>query len=98
MPRYFFDIIDGEEHPDLQGSVHTDLAAARIEAVRYSAEVLKKMPERFWHSELWTMSVFDQDRVRLFTLKFLATDAVVYVTHGDPQPGTGFAPSPLRPG
>ena len=78
MPRYFFDIVDGEDLPDLEGSVHADLAAARIEAVRYSAEVLKEMPERFWNSELWTMSVFDHNRVRLFTLKFLAADAVVY--------------------
>ncbi|MBC9032219.1 hypothetical protein IAG41_07440 [Sphingomonas sp. JC676] len=85
MPRFFFDIVDGEDFPDIQGSIHADLAAARIEAIRYSAEVLKEMPERFWNSELWTMSVFDQNRVPLFTLKFLAADAVVYETPRRPQ-------------
>jgi hypothetical protein len=72
MPRYFFDIVDGEDLPDLHGSVFPDLAAARVEAIRYSAEVLKEMPERFWNCEQWTMTVSDANRVPLFTLKFLA--------------------------
>ncbi|WP_372852129.1 hypothetical protein [Sphingomonas sp.] len=72
MPRYFFDIKDGHDFPDLQGSEWKDLAEARIEAVRYAAEVLKEMPERFWHAELWTMSVLDHNRNPLFTLKFCA--------------------------
>ena len=72
MPRYFFDIKDGQDFPDLQGSEWKDLAEARIEAVRYAAEVLREMPERFWNAELWTLSVSDQNRKLLFTLKFLA--------------------------
>ncbi|MEI9849838.1 MAG: L,D-transpeptidase family protein [Sphingomonas sp.] len=32
MPRYFFDIIDGQDFKDLQGSEFADLAAARIES------------------------------------------------------------------
>ena len=75
MPHYFFDIVDGEDLPDLQGSEWPDLAAARREAVRYSAEVLKEMPERFWNCEAWKMTVSDADRVALFTLKFLAESA-----------------------
>ena len=75
MARYFFDLKDGAEFPDLQGSEFPDLAAARLEAVRYSAEVLKEMPERFWNSEQWTMTVSDSNRVPLFTLKFLAEKA-----------------------
>lgn len=72
MPRYFFDIRDGTDLPDLQGSEHAGLDAARIEAVRYSAEVLKEMPERFWNAEEWKMTVSDFNRKPLFTLKFLA--------------------------
>ena len=72
MPRYFFDIKDGRDFPDLQGSVFIDLAAARIEAVRYAAEMLKEMPERFWNCEEWMMTVSNQNRQMLFTLKFLA--------------------------
>lgn len=76
MSRYFFDIKDGRDFPDLQGSEWPDLAAARIEAVRFAAEVLKEMPERFWNCEEWTMTVSDQKREPLFTLKFLAEKVV----------------------
>ena len=72
MPRYFFHIIDGKDLPDLEGSLHADLSAARIEAVRYSAEVLKEMPDRFWNAEEWTMTVEDHNRAPLFSLKFFA--------------------------
>lgn len=72
MPRYFFDIVDGQDLPDPEGSVHADLAAARIEAIRYSAEVLKEMPERFWTCERWVMTVSDARRSPLFTLNFHA--------------------------
>lgn len=72
MPRYFFDIKDGHDFPDIQGSEWKNLDEVRMEAVRYSAEVLKEMPERFWHAEQWTMSVFDDRRKLLFTLKFFA--------------------------
>ena len=72
MPRYYFDIVDGREHLDNEGTDLADLAAVRIEAVRLSAEVLTEMPERFWHSELWTMTVYDENRTKLFALKFHA--------------------------
>lgn len=75
MSRYYFDIIDGHDFPDHKGSEWPDLAAARTEAVRYSAEVLKEMPDRFWNCETWTMLVSDEHRNLLFTLKFLAENA-----------------------
>jgi len=75
MPRYYFDIVDGQNLPDALGSEHADLDAARIEAIRYSGEVLREMPERFWNAEEWTMTVSDARRAALFTLKFLAEPA-----------------------
>ncbi len=75
MPRYFFDISDGSDFRDLDGSECPDLAAAQIEAVRYSAEVLREMPERFWDAESWRMTVSDHNREHLFTLKS-AVDSV----------------------
>lgn len=74
MPRYFFDIVDGDDFPDSQGSEWPDLAAARIEAVRYAAEVLKEMPERFWNTEEWVMTVRDALRRPIFTLAFTAVN------------------------
>ncbi|WP_353203661.1 hypothetical protein [Sphingomonas sp.] len=75
MSRYFFDISDGSDFRDLEGSDWPDLATAQIEAVRYSAEILREMPERFWNAESWTMLVSDHNREHLFTLKF-AVDTV----------------------
>jgi hypothetical protein len=77
MERYFFDIKDGHDLNDELGSEWPDLAAVRIEAVRYAAEVLKEMPERFWNAEEWTMTmtVSDRHRKNLFTLKFFAETA-----------------------
>jgi hypothetical protein len=75
VPLYFFDIIDGEDLPDLNGSEHANLSAARVESIRYSGELLREMPERFWNAEEWKMTVSDAQRVPLFTLKFLAEPA-----------------------
>lgn len=71
MPRYFFDVKDGRDFPDKKGSIHAGLVAARIEAVRYSGEVLREMPDRFWNCEEWTMTVSDAARAPLFQLKFM---------------------------
>ncbi|WP_404366818.1 DUF6894 family protein [Sphingomonas sp. MMS24-J45] len=70
MPRYFFDISDGSDFRDLDGSEWPDLDAAKIEAVRYSAEILREMPERVIESRAWKMAVSDDKREHLFTLRF----------------------------
>lgn len=84
MPRYFFDIKDGQDFPDLQGSEFADLRAARLEAVRYSGEILREMPERFWNCEEWTMNVSDARRQPLFSLKFLAQNTTSDDPSGSP--------------
>lgn len=89
MPRYFFDVKDGSEFPDLLGSDWEDIAAARLEAVRLSAEILREMPERFWHCELWTMTVSDRARKPLFALKFMVESFV----HSLDQPTNVLAPA-----
>lgn len=75
MPRYYFDIRDGQDFPDEDGTELPDLDAARVEAVRYSAEVLKEMPERFWNCHEWKMTVSDANRHKLFVLRFQASNA-----------------------
>jgi hypothetical protein len=71
MPQFYFDIQDRTAFHDVLGSNLPDLDAARIEAVRYSAEVLKEMPERYWNCDRWTMTVCDADHRALFTLKIV---------------------------
>lgn len=39
VPRYFFHVADGENYPDLQGTVLHNDAEARTEAVRFSGQL-----------------------------------------------------------
>ena len=75
MPRYHFHVSDGQDFPDLQGSVFADLASARVEAVRFSGELLKDAASHFWSGEEWSMRVTDDSDMTLFTLMFIATNA-----------------------
>ena len=77
MNRYFFDVVDGYDHQDASGSTWPNLEAVRIEAVRLSGEILSDMPDRFWRSKKWTMTVSDENRVPLFTLKFVVSRDLV---------------------
>ena len=40
MPRYFFNLDDHPDDPDLEGTVVPDLAAARTEALHYAGEII----------------------------------------------------------
>jgi hypothetical protein len=73
VPRYFFHVADGEDYPDLQGTVLQDDAAARTEAVRFSGQLLSATPEKFWRGEEWKMRVTDDTDLTLFELMFTAS-------------------------
>lgn len=75
MPRYFFNVHDGESFPDLQGTELIDLNAARTEAIRFSGSLLRDRPDTFWSSKLWALEVCDDHGLRLFTLSFSAEEA-----------------------
>jgi hypothetical protein len=72
VPRYFFHVADGDDYPDLQGTVLDDDAAARREAVRFSGHLLSDSPEKFWSGEEWKMRVTDDRDLTLFELMFTA--------------------------
>ncbi len=75
MPRYFFDVRDGEYFPDNEGREFADLEGARLHAVVLSAELLRENPSRFWDGEEWQLEVRDHERLILFILTFMATNA-----------------------
>ncbi len=72
MPRYFFNVQDGVEYPDLQGSELADLNAARVEAVRFAGTLLNDTAHRFWEGEAWNMQVADEHGITVFILSFTA--------------------------
>ncbi len=75
MPRYFFDVRDGEYIRDEVGHEFADLEAARIQAVLLSTELLKENPSKFWDGEEWQLEVRDEEDLILFMLTFMATNA-----------------------
>jgi hypothetical protein len=75
VPRYFFHVADGENFPDLQGTVLENDAAARTEAVRFSGQLLSAKPDKFWSGQEWKMRVTDENDLTLFELLFTASCA-----------------------
>jgi hypothetical protein len=75
MPRFYFDIRDGEFIPDDEGTELADLEAARIQAVMLSGALLSENPSKFWEGEEWQLEVRDDAHLILFILTFMATNS-----------------------
>lgn len=74
MPRFFFNVVDGYDQRDLDGTELPDLDTARAEAIRLSGEILKEMGIEFWHHTDWNLIVEGEGREALFTLRFSAEE------------------------
>ena len=74
MPRYFFDIRDGEYLRDEVGTDLPDIEAARVQAVVLSGGLLQERPSKIWDGEEWRLEVRKGPKV-LFALTFMATSA-----------------------
>ncbi len=79
MPRFYFDIEDGNRRSDEEGQELEGLTAARLAAVKLSGEVLSNFPDRFWSVGEWNVSVRDESGLILFVLHFYAQDGAVEV-------------------
>lgn len=71
MPRYHFNIYDGETYVDKAGIELPDLVRARCEAIRYSGQLLEDAGRRGSFGEEWRMEVTDENGLFLFVLYFL---------------------------
>jgi hypothetical protein len=76
MPRYFFNVDDGEPLIDEEGTELPDLESARQAAVIMSGEILRDgSSTSLWRGEPWRLWVTEGRRgERLFTLSFFATE------------------------
>jgi hypothetical protein len=74
MPRYFFDLRDGDFVPDQIGTPLRDVEAARLYAVMLISGLLRDNPRKFWTGDAWKVEVRTEDGATLFTLQFLATE------------------------
>ncbi len=70
MPRYYFDVHDGADLIDPDGTVLPDAEHARVEATKLAAGVLGDGAEKFWTGAAWKIAVRDETGGVLFTLVF----------------------------
>lgn len=75
VPRFFFHHTDGGFDPDNEGTDFPDLATARVEAVRYAAEVVRDRPDEVWSGDTFRIEVSDEHGMLLCTVVILGLDA-----------------------
>ncbi len=75
MPRYFFNVQDGQNLPDHEGTVLADPAAARVMAVFTSGEMIRAHASQFWKDADWQMHVTDEQGATVCDLRFSDTAA-----------------------
>jgi hypothetical protein len=73
MPRYFFNIHDGQDIPDDTGTVCADATEARTQAVIASGALLRDWGAQFWKDADWQMHVTDEQGAPVCDLRFTGT-------------------------
>ena len=73
MPRFFFHLEHVRVVRDTVGSEHANLDAAKLHAVARLADALARAPKVFWDSDVFRMTVSDEDGLGLFTIELFAT-------------------------
>lgn len=71
MPRYHFNIFDGQSSVDQEGTELPDIAAARREALRLSGAVIEEAAKLHKLGEEWRMEVTDDTGLLLFRFDFV---------------------------
>lgn len=75
MPRFFFNVHDGQDYPDLDGTELASIPDARRHASKYAGELLKADPDVFWNDQRWQMDVTDDRGLILYQLMFVGVNA-----------------------
>jgi hypothetical protein len=77
VPIFHFNVRDGSEIPDPEGTELPDIRSARNEAVKLAGRLLLDEPDKFWEGSEWHVEVTDDAGLILFRLDFTATEAPV---------------------
>lgn len=75
MPRYFFNVHDGVDLYDEEGTELPDLDTARRIAVQYAGALLEESGQRLGFGATWTLEATDEARTVLFHLDFRVSAA-----------------------
>jgi len=72
MPRYFFNVFDGADVIDEDGTDLPDMYVAQAQAIRMSGELLREMGVKYWDGTHWRMEVSNIKGKILFVLQLSA--------------------------
>lgn len=81
MARYFFNAVEDGHKIDSIGADYKDPQIARMEAVRFAADLLKAEPERVWKGTELRIEATDTWGTVLFTLLISGVDAEALERH-----------------
>lgn len=81
MPRYFFNVVEDNHKVDVVGADFPDAETARMEAVRFAADLLKSEPGRAWKGAELRIEASDVWDTVLFTLIITGVDAEALAEH-----------------
>ena len=74
MARYFFNVHDGRDIVDDEGSELASLAEVREEALRATVDLLRDVvTDNLWSGHEWRMVVVDSAGLEVLTLRFSAS-------------------------
>lgn len=68
MPRYYFNVVDGQIHPDTRGMTLDDPKAAQIEAIQITGDMLVQAPDDFCNGKQWRLKVVDETDELIFEI------------------------------
>ena len=72
MPRFFFDINDGQRSPDEEGTVLKDASEARQQAIMTAGAIIRDDVDLVSNGAVWSMTVADERGTILCRLRFTA--------------------------
>jgi hypothetical protein len=81
MPRYFFNVVEDDHKVDVIGAEYPDAETARMEAVRFAADLLRAEPGRVWKGAELRIEASDVWGTVLFTLIIVGVDAEALAHH-----------------
>lgn len=68
MPRYYFNVVDGQIHPDICGMTLDDPKAAQLEAIQFTGDMLVQAPGDFCTGKHWRLKVIDETDQLIFEI------------------------------
>lgn len=73
--RFFFNQLQGEVKLGDEGKEFATVNEARVEAVRYAAEVMRDHPTMIWTGQDFRIEVTNAEKLVLFTVVIVGVDA-----------------------